>query len=575
MTRQRNWLGLLCLGVLLVASTPLTAGGAEIGSTSIVGLQGQAGPGGGPEFLPTWSSALSFPPGQGVVRYGWAQCPTYPNSVFIFSGIDENFTETTNSWRYDVIPDTWTPLAPIPTAAQGPSAVCWQDEIFVLGGGSDQHFIYDVAGDSWSTGATLPRTVWGAAVGAWDGLIFMVGGDDDFSFGGVSDEVNVYDVATDNWIGTGSPMPESTSASGWGQAGPMLFVIGGWGDLSPDFNVVVSQRYDMSTDTWSAGPAFPSGRADLAFAVGQNHLFAIGGDADGGGPFDATNIVEQLLHADWPGGSWMDTGDPLPTALTSQTSGACTMAVSGGEIWSQGGYDGAAINGLNYYRAIGEPCYRDPADVLIIQDFEPWGLDSVKQVLTALDIPFHEINSSQMATADFAPYSLIVVSSVQGDPFYTNWNANIARITQFVGDGGWLMLNACTQPNTIVPLVPGGTIANSELDGINHVAEPGHPWVRGVPTPLVDSFSSHNYFTNLLPGTTVVATSDINGLPTLLDYELGFGRVMVSGMPLEFAWENAWDAAPILENAIRDMHPAIFTDGFESGDVSAWSSSVP
>ena len=72
-----------------------------------------------------------------------------------------------------------------------------------------------------------------------------------------------------------------------------------------------------------------------------------------------------------------------------------------------------------------------------------------------------------------------------------------------------------------------------------------------------------------------MATSDINGLPTLLDYELGLGRVMVSGMPLEFAWENAWDAGPILENAIRDMHPSIFTDGFESGEVSAWSSSVP
>lgn len=531
--------------------------------------------GGEPE-LPTWAAGTPFPPGSGVVRYAWAQCPTMPDSVFIFSGVDETFSVTTNSWRYDADTDTWIMLAPIPVAVEGPAAACWQGQVFVLGGGgTDQHFIYDVAANTWSPGAALPRPVWGAAAGAWGGKIFMVGGDADFFFGGTSNEVNIYDVATDTWIGSGAPMAEAAVTPGWGQAGPMLYLAGGWSDLSPVNNVLTTQRYDMAADSWTTGPVFASGRADLVLAVGQGHLYAAGGDADGNGAFDATNLVESLPHTSWPGGSWADTGDPLPTALTAHSSGACTLAVSGGEIWSQGGWGGGVVTGANSYRSIGEGCFRDDADVLIVADYLPWGFDSIQQVLAASEIPFHEIGPGSLATIDLSPYALVIVPSVQGSPFYDTWNANIARITQFVGDGGWLAISTANFMADTIPLVPGGVISSWDVDNNNQVAEPGHPWVRGLPPVMTGNSANHASFTNLVPGTTVVVTTQTSGLPTLIDYEFGLGRVMASGMTLEWAWNFGQDAAPILPNALRDMHPAIFEDGFESGDVAEWSSWTP
>lgn len=366
MSRKGDVIGAVSAGVLLVVSMLFASDGGVIGPMSARSAEGRVVFGGGSE-LPFWNAGASFPAGAGVVRYAWAQCPTMPDSVFIISGVDESFSVTANTWRYDAGTDTWNPLAPIPAGAEGLSAACWQDRIFVLGGGgTNQHFIYDIGTDSWSSGAPLPRPVWGAAVGAWAGSIYMVGGDTDFSFGGTSNEVNIYDVATNTWVGFGAPMPEAAVTAGRGQAGSLLYVAGGWGDSSPTNNVVATQRYDMATDSWSTGPPFSSGRADLVLAVGQANLYAAGGDADGGGAFDATDLVEYLPYGSWPGGSWMNASDPLPSPLTAQSSGACTSAMSGGEIWSQGGLNGLfVIVGTNSYRPIGEMCYRD---LLIFED---------------------------------------------------------------------------------------------------------------------------------------------------------------------------------------------------------------
>ncbi len=47
-------------------------------------------------------------------------------------------------------------------------------------------------------------------------------------------------------------MPVATNASGYVQAGNDVYVVGGFDDASaPDFNNSATQRYDMSTDTWT------------------------------------------------------------------------------------------------------------------------------------------------------------------------------------------------------------------------------------------------------------------------------------------------------------------------------------
>jgi len=365
MNRRSDVLGGVFAAMLLVSSMSLASGRVATGPASVRSAEGRAAFWGRSESPSVWAGGTPMPTGDGVARYAWAQCPTSPESVYVVSGVDEALSVTNNAWRFDAGTDTWNALTPIPVGQEGSSSVCWQGRIHVLGGGgTTQHYIYDIATDSWSPGAALPRPMWGAAVGAWAGSIYMVGGDSDFAFGGTSNEVNVYDIATDTWTGLGTPMAAAAVAAGSAQAGPLLYIVGGWGDSSPTTNLTVTQRYDMSTDSWSTGPPFVSGRSDLALALSEGNLYAMGGDADGGGALDATALLELLPLGNWPGGSWIEAADPLPAALTAQRSGACASVRTEGVIWSQGGFNGSAIVGTNVHRDLSEPCF-DPSVIFV------------------------------------------------------------------------------------------------------------------------------------------------------------------------------------------------------------------
>jgi subtilisin family serine protease len=325
-----------------------------------------------------WTGAASLPAGDGVVRYSHAQCSDDPESFYVISGVNEAFNITNKAWLYDAITDEWSQLANIPTGQEGPSAVCHDGYIYVLGGGgTNQFFIYDIAADDWSPAPALPRNVWGAAVGIYAGYLYMIGGDNDFSFGGISNQVNIYDINAGSWISTGTVMPTAAVSAGFAQAGQYLYVVGGWGDASPGQNVDQTQRYDMASDDWDLGPIFTSARADLPLPITGTYLYAIGGDAPGGGAFDATSVVEKLDHTTFPGGSW-ESATSLPGPLTAHKGGFCTETFTGGEVWSTGGYTGASVVGTNQYEPA-EACFSYSEDV-------PWlSTDPTSGIVPAMD----------------------------------------------------------------------------------------------------------------------------------------------------------------------------------------------
>jgi hypothetical protein len=296
----------------------------------------------------SWTAVQPIPAGNGVARYGHAQCDQNPHIFYVISGVNESSTITDKLWRYNVITDTWTELTPIPVGREGLSAICYNGYLYAVGGGfTNQFYIYDIAANSWSSAPPLPRIVWGAALGVYNNRLYVAGGDNDFYFGGVSDQVNIYDIDAGAWSGTGALMPVAAATPGFAQAGSYLYVVGGWGNSSPGANVNQTQRYDMASDTWETGPVFSSARGDLALAITETHLYAIGGDADGGGAFDATTLVERLDHTVWPAGIW-EVATPLPLAITAMKGGFTTNELTGGEIWTVGGYTGA-INGITQY----------------------------------------------------------------------------------------------------------------------------------------------------------------------------------------------------------------------------------
>lgn len=336
-------------------------GVSEAGPTSVRSQEGRAAMAVPNVGVTEWDDAQPLPHADRVARYGHAQCAEDPDSFYLISGFGKDYTTPTDKvWRFDAADNQWIPLADIPAGQGGISSVCYDGNIYVLGGGkTNQFYIYDIDANEWASAPPLPRNVWGAAAGAYGGFIYLIGGDDD---SGVSNQVDIYDISAGAWIGTGAPMPAAAAMPGFAQAGKYLYVVGGWGDASPVQNLNRTLRYNMKSDSWEEGPAFTSARADLALAVTASHLYAIGGDADGDSYVDPTTLVEKLDHTAWPGGSWQ-AADPLPEALTAFTGGFCTGAAAGGEVWSVAGYTGVNVVSYNRYLPAGD-CFREFEPVL-------------------------------------------------------------------------------------------------------------------------------------------------------------------------------------------------------------------
>lgn len=87
------------------------------------------------------------------------------------------------------------------------------------------------------------------------------------------------------------------------------------------------------------------------------------------------------------------------------------------------------------------------------------------------------------------------------------------------------------------------------FEGLNDVIDNAHPTMQGVPDPFSGDFASHAAFENLPAGTNVIAQGQSSGLPTLIEYEFGAGRVLAFGQTLEF-YLGSGDPGRILENGV-------------------------
>lgn len=137
--------------------------------------------------------------------------------------------------RYDPTSDSWTPIASLPQALHGLSAIGdGNGHIFVFGGSTTlddsgiqrTSYSYDIATDSWSTVAPLPIGTRDSAVAMDDdGSIYVIGG---MTTSGATDAVQQYDPATNAWTAqTALPAPVYSLAATFGPGGKII-VVGGF-----------------------------------------------------------------------------------------------------------------------------------------------------------------------------------------------------------------------------------------------------------------------------------------------------------------------------------------------------------
>jgi len=235
-----------------------------------------------------WSRLTPMP----ISRSSLAAATGRDGRIYTFGGWnnDSNYYTLNTAEVYDPSRNTWSAIAPMPTAREDPVAATGRDaRIYVIGGNTGANGnpvlgalktveAYNPATNRWSVKAPMPtaRTDMGVATGP-DGRIYVVGGVNERD--DALNTVQVYNPATNTWR-TVAPMPTplGTLAAATGPDG-RIYAIGGSRDTAAGQRTVNTvEAYDTAANRWSTVAPMPARRAGLATATGRDgRIYAMGG----------------------------------------------------------------------------------------------------------------------------------------------------------------------------------------------------------------------------------------------------------------------------------------------------------
>jgi hypothetical protein len=196
-------------------------------------------------------------------------------------------------------------------------------------------------------------------------------------------------------------------------------------------------------------------------------------------------------------------------------------------------------------------------EVLVIKDGHAWGSPANENTLQNLGISYDLINSSSISSTEFN-YKLIIIVSDQSQSFYNVYDANLTKFTNYVLSGGILQFNGGDRGwrSGFWSKLPGGVTHQNRYDGTNNVVKQDHPIADGVPNTFHGSSASHDNFVGYEAVNANIITEDSSGIPTTIEYCLGAGRVIASGVTLEAGTGWNWDYRKLLPNIIEYAYNA-------------------
>ena len=202
---------------------------------------------------------------------------------------------------------------------------------------------------------------------------------------------------------------------------------------------------------------------------------------------------------------------------------------------------------------------RPDANVLLVQDRFPWSENNNVSLLTKMKADGYITDWSLTTTANFgsvdlSQYSVILIANDQTTATYNQLARLADSLYAFAAAGGTVIYGACDNGWA------GGNISHSLPEGVekdnyysrhNYIVDTDHAIVTGVLTDgksltnqlLYGNYCSHTAFErSTLPVDANVILQDANGDATLVEYSVGNGHVILSGLTWEFYYtRGAYD----------------------------------
>ncbi|MEI8199950.1 MAG: hypothetical protein WCG21_07805 [Eubacteriales bacterium] len=195
--------------------------------------------------------------------------------------------------------------------------------------------------------------------------------------------------------------------------------------------------------------------------------------------------------------------------------------------------------------------------VLLIQSELPWNstanTDILEHIKNAGGIAGYDVRNFTDAcnTAfDFSVYKVVIIADDQSQSSYDRYNAEFKiKLETYISAGGVVLFGACHggwNGGTITTALPGGTTLIFDGENFNYISDNANPIVTAelsdnialTDSDLEGSSCSHISFaeSSLPAGANVILRAKSTNMPTLVEYPLGAGHVIASGLTWEIAY---------------------------------------
>jgi N-acetylneuraminic acid mutarotase len=224
----------------------------------------------------TWSDAAPMP----ETRAQHTTVAVGSNMYILGGSVGEDHVTTRSVIKFDSVQDIWSDVAPMPSARCSAAACAIGNDIFVFGGQDDENdtqdsvFKYDTEADEWSILAPMPVASSSRhSISVHGNLVYIVG------ILGDSNDFISFDPVSEVWSKFAPTLHNRSSGVSFVLAG-CLYAAGG---LEPS-SLSSVERYDVSSDTWTAVADFSEGRSNSC-AVTIKSL----------GPAQELNLFDSLI----------------------------------------------------------------------------------------------------------------------------------------------------------------------------------------------------------------------------------------------------------------------------------------
>ena len=283
--------------------------------------------------------------------------------------------------------NTWTTLAPMPTARGGLGVAEVNEKIYAIGGLNGNSPLnvneeYNPTSNVWTTKSPMPTARSGFAIVVYNGKIYCIGGT--IGASGSNQYVGnneVYDPATDTWQ-TEASMPTPRAELNAEVVDGKIYLIGGlaYSSKSPFYvETSMTEVYDPAANSWSTAASMPLAVYGYASAVINGKIYVLGGSQNQGtaatGAFVNSNEVYDPKSNSWGLSATLPSGATF--AAASATSGFMAPPL----LYFIGGFSGSASNNVQVYDA-GSNSWSSGASMPTARDY--LGVTAVNDVLYAI-----------------------------------------------------------------------------------------------------------------------------------------------------------------------------------------------